>query len=321
MKAYRYEQYGGPEVLHLVDLPTPTPADDELRVRVMATSVNRTDSGFLTGLPRFARLIIGPFGPRAKTLGCEFAGVVDAIGAKVTRYRVGDRITGFNDWVFGGHGEYLITKESAAHACIPENMTFLEAAPILEGAHYALCDLRAARIGPGSRVLVYGATGAIGSAAIQLAKHMGAYVTAVCATAYVERIRGLGPDDVLDYMTDDLSTIGATYDLVFDSVGKRSFGTCKHMLTPKGLYISTELGPGAQNPFLALAAPFMSGRRVKFPLPSITQHDVEYLIDLAARGVFRPLIDRTVRFDQIPEAFAYVLTGMKVGNVVVNVTR
>jgi NADPH:quinone reductase-like Zn-dependent oxidoreductase len=286
----------------------------------MATSVNRTDSGFLTGLPRFARLIIGPFGPRAKTLGCEYTGVVDAVGSRVTRYRVGDRIVGFSDSTFGGHAEYLITKQTAAHARIPDEMPFLTAAAILEGAHYALCDLRAAGVGKGSRILVYGATGGIGSAAVQIAKSMGAVVTAVCATPWVERVRSLGPVEVIDFLKQDLMSLPPIYDLVFDSVGKLSFGTSKHMLTPKGVYISTELGPHAQNPFLALLAPFTSGRRVKFPIPTISQQDVEFLVDLAARGAFRPLIDRVYPFAQIPEAFAYVLTGMKVGNVVIDMS-
>jgi NADPH:quinone reductase-like Zn-dependent oxidoreductase len=202
---------------------------------------------------------------------------------------------------------------------MPVNLTYNEAAPITEGAHYALCDIRAAKIGPGQNVLINGGTGAIGSAAVQIAKYLGARVTAVCDTKNIDLLKSLGADVVIDYKKEDFTTIGGTFDVVFDAVGKSSFGKCKPLLGSKGIYMSTELGPGWQNPFLALVTPLIGGKKVLFPIPEISKKDVEFLKELVEKGHFRPVIDRSYPLEQIVEAHRYAETGMKTGNVVITV--
>jgi NADPH:quinone reductase-like Zn-dependent oxidoreductase len=204
-------------------------------------------------------------------------------------------------------------------ARMPSNLTHEEAAPTAEGAHYALGNLRKAGVGPGQRVLVYGATGAIGSAAVQLAKHLGAEVTAVCATPQLELVRSLGADRVVDYTTEDFTRSGGEYDLVFDAVGKSSFGACRKLLGPGGIYSSTELGFLWQNPLLALWTSRFGKHRVTFPIPRTSREDMEFLRGLVETGAFRPVIDRRYPLDQIVEAFRYVETGQKTGNVVITV--
>jgi NADPH:quinone reductase-like Zn-dependent oxidoreductase len=200
----------------------------------------------------------------------------------------------------------------------PTGWTYTEAAPLTEGIYYAWCDLKAAGIGPGSRVLVYGATGAIGSGAVQLALSLGAVVTAGCTTPTVDRIKALGAHTVIDRNTTDFLTVPGPYELVFDAVGKSRFTLCKHLLTREGCYISTELGPRGENVLLALSGGLRSGQRVRFPLPTINRADVEHFRILAEAGTLRPLIDRVVGFDDLVEAHRYVETGEKIGNVVVS---
>lgn len=320
MKAIVQTQYGPPEeVLQLGEVPVPVPGEKEILIKVHATTVNRTDCGFQLGKPNFARIFYGLFSPKNKTLGNEFAGEVAAIGSLVTSFKPGDKVFGYNDVTFGGHAEYLVIKESDPVAIIPENLTFAEAAPIVEGAHYALCDLRAAKVQSGQRILVNGATGAIGSAAVQLAKYFGAEVTAVCGTPNVALVKSLGAVEVLDYMKEDFTKMGKTFDIVFDAVGKSSFGLCKPLLRKGGIYMSTELGPGSQNPFLALLTPLTGDKKVLFPLPTISQEDVEFLKSLVEAGHYRPVIDRNFPLERIVEAYQFVQTGQKVGNVVINV--
>lgn len=317
MKAAVHTRYGPPDVVSVRDVPQPVPNPGELLIHVRASTVNRTDQGFRSAEYFVSRFFSGLFKPRQQTLGCEFAGVVEAVGQNVTAFRVGDRVFGYDDVRFGGHAEYRTASQDAPLALLPEGFTFEEAAPLTEGAHYALGNLRAARVVPGQRVLVYGATGAIGSAAVQLLKHFGATVTAVCATPHVELVRALGADRVVDYTREDFTQTDERYDLAFDAVGKSSFGACKPLLTPKGVYISTELGNHGENIYLALLTPLRGGKRVLFPLPSITKDDVLLLKHLAETGQFRPLIDRRYPLDRIVEAYRYVETGQKVGNVVV----
>jgi NADPH:quinone reductase-like Zn-dependent oxidoreductase len=236
----------------------------------------------------------------------------------VTAFQVGDRVFGYNDRTFGGHAEYLTIPDGWI-ATMPANLTFEEAAPSTEGAHYAVGLLRAADVQAGQDVLVYGATGAIGSAAVQLAKSLGATVTAVCATAQLDLVNGLGADRVVDYTTQDFTQDEQRYDTVFDAVGKSSFGRCKQLMKPRGVFIATDLGPLSQNPFLALITRLGRGRRVRFPLPRNEPEIVRYLKDLIESGQFKPVIDRRYPLDQIVEAYRYVETGQKVGNVVISV--
>ncbi len=321
MKAALYTQYGSPDVIFIGDVPKPIPKDDEILIRVMATTVNRTDCGFRSAEYVISRLFSGIFKPKNPILGNEFAGIVEQVGNKVTSFKVGDRVFGYNDITFGAHAEYMVVQEKSPVLVMPNSLTFEQAAPIVEGAHYALCDIRAMKIKKGDRVLVNGATGAIGSAAVQLLRYFGAEVTAVCGTKHLSQIKAFGAVNVIDYTKEDFTKINDQFDVVFDAVGKSTFAKCKPILKSNGIYISTELGPNLQNPFLALIAPFTKGKRVLFPLPTITKEDISFLLDLVQRGIFTPLVDRTYTLDTIRLAHEYVETRMKVGNVIVSVTQ
>jgi len=253
------------------------------------------------------------------TLGNEFAGEVEAVGSGVTSFQVGDRVFGYNGTRFGAHAEYLAMPEDGSLATMPANLTFEEAAPSTEGSHYALSLIRKAKIRSGQDVLVNGATGAIGSAAIQLLKHLGAEVTAVCGTEHVELVKGLGADRVIDYTAEDFTKDTQSYDVVLDAVGKSSFGRCKRLLKPRGIYLSSDLGPLSQNPILALITPLLRGKKVLFPIPRDNQEMARYLQGLLESGAFKPVIDRRYRLDQIVEAYRYVEAGQKIGNVVISV--
>ena len=204
---------------------------------------------------------------------------------------------------------------------MPDGLSFDEAAAITEGGHYALVDIRAAKVRPGQNVLVYGATGAIGSAAVQLLKHFGAVVTAVCNTKNVELIRSLGADTVVDYQTEDFTKTTTRFEFIFDAVGKSSFGQCKPLLTENGVYISTELGKNGENILLALTTPFSRGKKLLFPLPTITKEDVVFLKELVQNGEFKPVIDRTYKLEQIVDAYKYVESGQKTGNVLLKIVE
>ncbi|MEP7256941.1 MAG: NAD(P)-dependent alcohol dehydrogenase, partial [Flavitalea sp.] len=253
-------------------------------------------------------------------LGCEFAGIIEETGKSVSLFKKGDKVFGFNDKTFGGHGEYLTIAETAAITILPKNVSYEEAAAITEGSHYALCDIRAAKITSGQNVMVYGATGAIGSAAVQILKTLGTNVTAVCNTKNVELVKSLGADIVIDYQTDDFTKTETRFDLIFDAVGKSSFGKCKTLLKKKGIYISTELGKNAENIFLALTTPIWGGKKVLFPMPTINKEDVIYLKNLVEKGEFKPVIDRYYKLNEIVEAYKYVESGQKTGNVVIKIT-
>lgn len=320
MKAAVYTRYGPPEVVRLTEVPTPVPKDQELLVKVYCSTVNRTDSGFRSAEYFVSRFWSGLFRPKYTILGCEFSGVVEGIGKGVRTFKVGDRIFGFNDQTFGGHGEYLIIAETAAIATMTPSMSFEEAAALTEGAHYALCNIRAAKVAAGQNVLVYGATGAIGSAAVQLLKSRGAHITAVCNTRNVELVKSLGADKVIDYQTQDFTQIKDRFSFIFDAVGKSSFRQCKPLLTPRGIYISTELGNYGENIFWALLTPLGRGKRLLFPLPTISKDDVIYLRDLFEKGEYRPVIDRLYSLEEIVEAYKYVETGQKTGNVILKMT-
>lgn len=317
MKAAVHRVYGPPETVSIERIDVPAPAKDELLVRVRATTVNRTDSGFRSAHYFVSRFFSGLFRPKFNVLGNEFAGDVVAIGDAVTSARVGDRIFGFDDAHFGAHAEYMIVKDSDAFATIPDGLSYAEAAPITEGAHYALCDLRAAKMKAGQRILINGGTGAIGSAAIQLSKVMGLTVTAVCGPDHIDLVRSLGADNVLDYSREDFTALGDRFDVVFDAVGKSTWAKCKPLLEERGIYMSTELGPWLQNPLFALFTPLTGGKRLLFPIPTISKDDVTYLRELVATSKFRPLIDRYTRLEDIVESYKYVEKGFKVGNVVV----
>ena len=319
MKAAVHTRYGPPDVVRIAAVQKPTAKDDEVLVKVHATTVNRTDCAYRAARPFFMRLLTGLARPKRTVLGTEFAGEVEAVGAGVTSFQVGDRVFGYNEGPFGAHAEYLAIRADGWLATMPANLTYQEAAPGTEGSHYALSAIRKAGIRSGQDVLVYGATGAIGSAAVQLLKVSGATVTAVCDTANIEVVRGLGADRVIDYTAEDFTKDAQAYDMVFDAVGKSSFGRCRRLLKPGGIYVSSDLGPLSQNPVLALVTPLFRGRKVMFPVPQNDPGMVRYFKELIESGKFRPLIDRRYPLDRIVEAYRYVETGQKIGNVVISV--
>jgi NADPH:quinone reductase-like Zn-dependent oxidoreductase len=319
MRAAVHTRYGPPEVVRITEVEKPAVKDGQVLVRVHATTVNRTDCGLRAAKPFIVRFFIGLRRPRVTVLGNEFAGEVEAVGGDVTSFKAGDRVFGFNGDSFGAHAEYLVMAEDGLLTTTPAGLTYEEAAPSTEGSHYALSLIRSARIHRGQDVLVNGATGAIGSAAVQLLKALGANVTAVCDTANLELVRGLGAGRVIDYTAEDFTRDEQTYDVVLDAVGKSSFGRCRRLLRPGGTYLSTDLGPLSQNPVLALVTPLFGGRKVLFPLPKQDPGMVRYFKELIESAAFRPVVDRRYRLDQIVEAYRYVETGQKLGNVVITV--
>lgn len=319
MKAIIYTKYGPAELVELKEVAKPVPKDKEVLIKVYASTVNRTDAGFRSAQYFISRFWTGLFRPKYQILGNEFAGIIEEIGQQVIAFKIGDKVFGYNDKTCGGHGEFLTIAETEAITFLPENLSFSEAAPIAEGAHYALNDIRAAKIKSGQEVLVYGATGAIGSAAVQLLKHFGTKVTAVCNTKNTALVRSLGADTVIDYQTQDFTKTENKFHFIFDAVGKSSFKQCKPLLTEKGIYISTELGKHAENIFFALSTAIFDGKKVLFPIPTMDKNDLIFLKELVEKGEYRPVIDRQYKFEEIIEAYQYVESGQKTGNVLLQI--
>jgi len=313
MRAVVHDSYGPPEVLRVDEVERPVPADDELLIRVRATTVNRTDCHRRAARPFVWRFMAGLLRPRRRILGGEMAGRVEAVGAGVTEFAVGDEVFGTSGPNLGGHGEYLCRRESGIVAHRPTGLTFEEAAAIPDGALSALTCLRRAGVKTGQAILVYGASGSIGTAAVQLARHDGAEVTAVCNTANLELARSLGADRVIDYTQGDFTSDGETYDVVFDAVGKLTFQSCKSSLKPGGIYVATD---GFRNFPLSLWTSRVGDKRVSLPLPDWKKEDIVFLKQLVEAGEYRPVIDRRYRLEEVVEATRYVETGQKVGNVV-----
>jgi NADPH:quinone reductase-like Zn-dependent oxidoreductase len=305
-------------VLRIAEVPTPEPGDQDLVVRVHATTVNRTDCGALAGAPYVFRFFVGWPSPRHVTTGTDFAGEVTAVGRGVSRFKVGDRVMGFDDNNLGSHAEYVRVPKGRAVVKIPEGVSYEEAAASMEGAHYARNFLRVVPLQAGDPVLVYGATGAIGSAALALLKAADAQITAVCASPHLDMIQRLGAHRVIDYTTRPFveQLRGERFAFVFDAVGKSTFGVCRALLRDDGAYVSSELGPWGQNLFYALLAPLMRGPKVRFPLPIDIPRSLELVTSLLASGNYRPLIDpNRYTLEGIRDAFAYVASGQKLGNV------
>ncbi|MGI9595425.1 MAG: NAD(P)-dependent alcohol dehydrogenase [Acidimicrobiales bacterium] len=319
MKAAIHSRYGPPSVVTIGEVARPEPAPDEILVNVKATTVNRTDSGYRAASPFLTRFFTGLTGPRQPILGTEYAGEVVEAGADVTRFAVGDRVFGYNEGPFGTHAEYLAVAQDASVAAIPDGVGYEQAAPGTEGAHYAYLYLKKAEVGVGSDVLVYGASGAIGTAAVQLAKARGANVTAVCGTDHVDLVSGLGADRVVDYQTSDFTDDDQRYDFVFDAVGKVTYRLCQPLIKPGGRFAATEMGPYAQNFWLVILTRWSKKGRAIFAFPHHNQRMIERFATLMENGHFRPVVDRSYPLDRIVEAYEYVETGQKVGNVVITV--
>jgi NADPH:quinone reductase-like Zn-dependent oxidoreductase len=318
MRAVVRTSYGPPDVVRIAEVPKPTAKDNQVLVKVHATTVNRTDCGFRAGRPFFVRALTGLPRPRVTVLGTEFAGTVEAVGAEVTSFAVGDRVFGFKGLPFGAHAEFMAIPEDGFLATMPAQLSFEEAAPSTEGSHYALALIRKAKVARGQDALVYGATGAIGSAAVQLLKQFRAKVTAVCDTEHVGLVKGLGADRVIDYTAQDFTRDTQRYDVVLDAVGKSSFLRCRRLLKPGGVYLSSEFGPLAQNLVVALITPLGGGKKAMLNLGRDDPRMASYFREVLESGAFRPLIDRRYRLDEIVEAYRYVETGQKIGNVVVS---
>ena len=319
MRAVVNTEYGGPDVLRVVDVERPVPRDDEVLVEVYATTVNRTDCGFRAPWPWFIRLFAGLRRPKRTILGSEFAGVVVEVGSVVNEFGVGDAVFGVNADRFGAHAEYLCVRQRAPIAPKPSGTSFEEAAAVCDGAILAMTCLTWAKLRAGQRILIYGASGSIGTAGVQLAKGIGAHVTAVCNTANVEVVRSLGADEVIDYTVEEFVANGQTYDIVFDAVGKKSFAECKRSLTTGGSYVSTDLGPYSQNVPLMLWTKFFGSKKAMMPIPRYTKDKVVRIKELIEAGSYRAVIDRTYPLDDAAEATRYVETEQKTGNVVLRV--
>ncbi len=319
MKAIVYTKYGSPDVLQLKEVEKPTPKDNEVLIKIYATTVNRTDSALRKAEPFFSRFITGLIKPKKTILGTEFAGKIEAVGKDVTSFKAGDKVFGFSENDFGAHAEYMIMPEEGSLTTMPANMTYEEAAPSTEGAHYAYNFIKKVNIKSGQKVLVNGATGAIGSAAVQLLKYFGVNVTAVCNAKDFNLVKSLGANKVIDYTKEDFTKDDQDYSYVFDAVGKSSFAKCKPLLQPDGVYISSELGFMAQNIFFALVTPIIGNKKVKFPLPTDSRGSVLLIKKLIDEGKFKAVIDRKYPLEQIVEAYRYVETGQKIGNVVITV--
>jgi NADPH:quinone reductase-like Zn-dependent oxidoreductase len=325
MKAVVYDRYGPPDVLRIENVDRPVPKEDEVLVKVRATTVTRADvhtreanrsSGRTMML--LSRLISGVRGPRQRILGREFAGQVEAVGAAVSEFAVGDRVFGLSGLTFGAHAEFMCIRESSRVAHMPAGMSFEEAAPICDGALNALMCLKQADLRKGRTILIYGASGAIGTAGVQLARYFGADVTAVCGTKNLELVRSLGADRVIDYTKEDFTKNGQTYDVIFDAVGKHSFRRCRGSLEPGGVYLPTD---GPVNILLALMPARKGAKRVVFQLPPRQpKKDVLFLKELIEAGKFRPVIDRCYPLEDVIEATRYVETQQKTGNVVLTVS-
>ncbi len=324
MKAVVYDRYGPPEVLRIADVERPVPKEDEVLIKVHATTVNRLDvhtreanrsSGVAVSV--LSRMVSGLRGPRQRILGSEFAGEVEAAGAAVKEFAVGDRVFGNSGLRFGAHAEFMCMRESARIAHMPAGVSFGEAAPITDGALNALTCLTAADLRKGRRILIYGASGAIGTAGVQLARHFDADVTAVCNTKNLELVKSLGADRVIDYTQEDFTKNGQTYHVIFDAVGKHSFKRSQGSLEPGGVYLPTD---GFENLVLALWTPRFGDKKVVFQIPPRqTKQDVLFLKQLVEAGKFRPVIDRTYALEDVVEATRYVETEQKTGNVVLTV--
>jgi NADPH:quinone reductase-like Zn-dependent oxidoreductase len=324
MKAVVYDTYGPADVLRLEDVERPVPREDEVLVKIHATTVNRLDvhtreanasSGVAIAL--LSRSISGLRRPRQRILGSEFAGEVAAAGAAVTEFAVGDDIFGTTGFRFGAHAEFMCVPERARVAHMPAGISFEEAAAVSDGFLNALTCLKQVDLGKGRRILVYGASGSIGTAGVQLAKYFGADVTAVCTTKNFELVRSLGADRVIDYTQEDFTKNGETYDVIFDAVGKHSFKRSKASLSSGGSYLATD---GFRNIILAMWTPRFGDKKVVFQIPPRqTKQDVLLLKELMEAGRYRAVIDRRYPLEEVVEATRYVETQQKTGNVILTV--
>jgi NADPH:quinone reductase-like Zn-dependent oxidoreductase len=313
VKAVTFERYGPPEVLRLSEIDKPVPKDEEVLVRVYATTATRSDCGLRSAEYFISRFFTGILRPRAarRMLGTEFAGEVESVGVGVTEFEPGDRVFGIRS---GSNAEYVCVDDNGVIAHIPAGLSFAEAAAVADGALSAMSCLRQARVESGKRVVVFGASGSIGVGGVQVANHLGAHVTSVCNTKNVDLMRSLGADEVIDYVNEDFTRDGETYDVIFDAAGKTTFLHCRRSLQPDGVYITTDPG------FMWQDLPFaLVSKRAKIGIVRYTKPDIVKLRDLLQAGDYRAVIDRTYQLADVADAHRYVDTHQKTGNVVLTV--
>jgi NADPH:quinone reductase-like Zn-dependent oxidoreductase len=317
MRAVVFDEYGPPAMLRIEEVERPTPADDEVLVKIHATTVNRTDVGLRSAELFISRFVTGLLRPKNRILGLEFAGEVEQVGAAVTEFKVGDRVFGGKS--SGAWTEYIAIKENAPLARMPAGMTFEEAAAIFDGASLALVCLQTAGPLEGRDVLVYGASGSVGTAGVQLARHFGANVSAVCSTKNLELMRTLGADAVIDYTKEDFTRNGKKYDVIFDAVGKTSFRRCRRSLKQGGTFVETDLGFMWHVPLLLLATRW-TAKKQTMGITRYTKEDLLLFKELIEAGEYHAVVDRTYPLEDVIEANRYVETGQKTGNVVLTVS-
>lgn len=317
MKAAVYTKYGPPEVFQIKEIDKPHPKENEVLVKIHATTVNRTDTGMTSANYIVSRVVTGLFKPTKTTPGTDFSGVVEAIGIKVTRFKVGDEVFGFDDNILSSHAEYMCIDSYGKIEFKPQNVSHEVAAASCEGAHYALNMMKSGKVRAGQKILVNGATGAIGSAAVQLLKNKGIHVTAVANTKSLELIKSLGADRVIDYLKEDFTLEDEEYDIIVDAVGKSSFKKCKKLLKKKGIYMSSELGKGGANVWLALLKPFMGSKKVHFPIPQDIKTSLSIMKKHLEKYNFKPVIEKRYKLEEIVEAYTYAASGQKTGNLII----
>ena len=317
MKAAVRSKYGSSEVLSIKEIDKPAPKDNEVLIKVYAASVSRTDNHVLTGKPFFMRLFTGLFKPKLSVTGSDFAGQVEAVGAGVQSFKVGDKVMGFGGvFCIGSHTQYITFPEKEGIVLMPHNVTYEQAAACLEGAYYAAAVITTLKPSAGQKVMVYGATGAIGSAYIQFLKYYGVYVTAVCGGEDSELVRSLGADKIIDYKTQDFTKDEERYDFIFDAVDKTGFLKCKRLLKKNGIYTSAG---GFEYLLWSLITRVSGGKRVLFLPPKDIKGNLGFIKDLIEEGKFRPVIDRIYPIEKIAEAFTYVASAQKKGNVIITI--
>lgn len=318
MKAAIRKTYGGPDVISIEDTKLPKVNANQVLVKVKATTVNRTDCANLTAKPFIMRFVLGLRRPKKIILGTDFAGEILEVGKNITDFKVGDHVLGFNDTGLESQGEVTAVNVEDVWR-IPHGITFESAVAALEGAHYAYSFIQKSKLTAGQRVLINGATGAIGSALLQFTKLQDVHITATCKAEMHETILALGADRVIDYETINFTEEGNTYDFIFDTVGKTTFSKCQSALAEKGVYISSELGPNAQNVYYSASTARSKGQRVIFPIPFSTQRSIPFILEALKKGQFIPLIDRSYPLPDIALAYAYAMSGQKNGSLIINI--
>jgi NADPH:quinone reductase-like Zn-dependent oxidoreductase len=315
MKAAFRSKYGTADVLQIREIDKPIPEENEILIKVHAASVNRSDCHVLTGKPYPMRLFTGLLKPKRSITGSDFAGEVKATGSGVKMFSVGDKVMGFAGGLgYGTHAEYITFPETKRIVTMPANITYEQAAGCLEGTYYAAVGINQLKPTSHQKALVYGATGAIGSAYVQFFKYYGVYVTAVCGGENMELVRSFGADKIIDYKTEDFTKDEERYDFVIDAVGKSTFAKCKRLLNKNGVYAPSD---GAENLFFALITPLLGGKKVLFPKDN--KAILPFIKEVIEKGSFKPVIDRIYPLEKIADAFTYVASGQKIGNVIITI--